>query len=165
MTGLYAFSLIIEVAATLSALKVVMFGIAICSICRRYMEDGPSSLPEVKHCLPIADQKEPWAVGFYKLQAYTNSWWLTMVPVSILFSLCRWLANLTSKIPMWPADIEDACRVGPHDPFIRDATQDKVITFSTRFQDYDDLFLAEGLVPKEDSLSYLALRRGNSGLQ
>ena len=34
----------------------------------------------------------------------------------------RWIAMQTSKVPRWPQEIEEACRIEPGDPWVRDAT-------------------------------------------
>lgn len=92
---------------------------------RRYMEDGPQAIiGDTPVYLPIGDRRETWVFGLRRLIVNMPGApfaQLTMLPFSFLFSFGRWLAMRTSKIPVWPKHVEDACRIEPSDPFERDA--------------------------------------------
>ena len=53
----------------------------------------------------------------------------TALPVDLVYSLGRWIANITSKIPQWLEEVERECQIDPDDPYIRDrdnlATQEE----------------------------------------
>lgn len=93
---------------------------------RRYMEEGPESVFDYTPiCMPIADKKESYWLGFSILGRDDLS-----IPgisaIMSLFSLAeaagRYIANATSKIPAWPKDIEAECKVDPQDPYAIDAS-------------------------------------------
>ena len=97
---------------------------------RRYMEHGPQKLIDlIPLYWPIATHKEPWIVGLQRLLlnfpgsfgAHTY-----MLPFFILFSFGRVLANRTSRIPQWPAEIDATCPIEPGDPCERDERNNKV---------------------------------------
>jgi hypothetical protein len=94
---------------------------------RRYMEDGPQAVADadgMRFYLPIADKREPI------LQAWTgirgnDGWnplykWI-MTPFHILQFIGRMFNRLVSKVPLWPEEVEAACRIEPNDPWERDS--------------------------------------------
>jgi hypothetical protein len=91
---------------------------------RRYMEDGPQeAFQQVEVCMPIAEHRE--TLRFSLNRFYVNfvgafSLWLGMLPIWLACILGRWLAGLTCRTPVWPADIEAACHIEPNDPFVKD---------------------------------------------
>ncbi|MDR3159275.1 MAG: hypothetical protein LBU11_09785 [Zoogloeaceae bacterium] len=92
---------------------------------RQYMEEGPEKLlDKVVHTVDIADKKESFWFGFWYMMRnnyqFIVAGWL-MSPFTFACALGRWLAIKTSKIPVWPAEIEAECQVDPNDPCIRDA--------------------------------------------
>ncbi|MDR5735839.1 hypothetical protein QCE47_26315 [Caballeronia sp. LZ025] len=97
---------------------------------RRYMEDGPSAVMNAdgfRYCLPIADRKETPYQGWVALVA-SDAWnpvfkWL-MFPIHVVSFLGRIVWRATSKVPLWPADVEAACRIEPGDPYVRDSSSD-----------------------------------------
>jgi len=93
---------------------------------RRYMEEGPRDAYErVKICLPIANQREPIAFGFHRMHVEAGTNVVLSLPFAVMALVTlpgRWFAMRTSKIPVWPKEIEDACRVDPRDPYVRDAS-------------------------------------------
>jgi hypothetical protein len=100
---------------------------------RRYMEDGPASVADlVEYCLPIADQREPFAFGFHRTHSWVGGVSLPLMIWILLIYLVtypgRWLALRTSKIPQWPQEIEAVCAVDANDPFRKDASTNKPIT-------------------------------------
>lgn len=100
---------------------------------RRYMEEGPQSVAKhVQYCLPIADRRERFTDGFHRMHS-----WGAVAPFPIMIGVLliylatypgRWLAMKTSKLPIWPQEIEDACVVDPSDPYLKDASMNQPIT-------------------------------------
>ncbi|KWF18681.1 DUF6708 domain-containing protein [Burkholderia pseudomultivorans] len=84
---------------------------------RRFMEEGPASVPPVTEFLPKgASLRNSLRLNFEGWSALTNSRnpmvWLVMgigaLP-AFIFSLMQWFAQLTCREPVWPEDIERAC--------------------------------------------------------
>lgn len=92
---------------------------------RRYMEEGPRAvLGDIPYYLPIVDRKEFYLLGLRRLLFNFGNHFvmqLVMMPFFVFFSLGRVFAMKTSKIPRWPQEVEDACRIEPGDPNERDA--------------------------------------------
>lgn len=101
---------------------------------RRYMEDGPQSVAKhVEYCLPIADQRERFTDGFHRMHGQAHALVVPILIAVLLFLYIlpypgRWLAMRTSKLPVWPKEIEDACVIDPNDLFRKDATMNQPIT-------------------------------------
>ena len=93
---------------------------------RRYMEEGPEAIaPDTLAYLPIADRRETWGFGLLRLALNLpgqTSAQLILAPAFLLFSIGRWFAMRTCKIPVWPKHIEEACVVDAGDPFAKDAS-------------------------------------------
>ncbi|WP_063888821.1 DUF6708 domain-containing protein [Burkholderia stagnalis] len=95
---------------------------------RRYMEEGPRAVlnaPGLGLYLPIADKRETLYQGWIELVS-NDAWnpvfkWL-MLPFHVAFFIGRLVNRVTSKVPMWPADVEAACRIEPGDPYVRDSS-------------------------------------------
>lgn len=93
---------------------------------RDYMEVGPESvLHKSQVMLPITQGRETFVFGWHRLRSQ-----IAGVPVLILFGALmtyifiypgRWLAMATSRIPVWPQEIEAQCPVATDDPCVRDA--------------------------------------------
>ena len=100
---------------------------------RRYMEEGPASVAEiVEYCLPIADQRESFTFGFHRTHGDAGS---APLPIQLFILLIylvtypgRWIAMRTSKLPVWPQKIEEACAVDANDPYRKIALTNKPIT-------------------------------------
>lgn len=83
---------------------------------RRYMESGPASLPPVKKYLPRGPSlRASMSVWFYGLRdiggvnpALRLFTIVLSVPVFVL-AVLHYVAQLTSREPVWPADVEAAC--------------------------------------------------------
>ncbi|WP_426817758.1 DUF6708 domain-containing protein [Winslowiella sp. 2C04] len=94
---------------------------------RRYMEEGPASVaPAVNFCLPIAGKREGYWFGLlYLLSAY-NGAPMFLLPLlfalSFIFSIPRYIAMVTSKVPVWPENIEAQCAAAVDDPYAIDAS-------------------------------------------
>lgn len=94
---------------------------------RRYMEDGPKSAFDlVQFCMPIANKRESLKVGYERMFAVATGYPLPFVLLvallTALFLPGRWFAMRTSKIPVWPKEIEDVCRVDANDPYLKDGS-------------------------------------------
>jgi hypothetical protein len=91
---------------------------------RRYMEEGPQAVLALTPVyLPISKRRESWRFGLMRL-ALDGPWAvvvLIMLPLYLPMSLGRWFAMRTGKIPVWPKEIEELCRIEPNDPYARDA--------------------------------------------
>jgi hypothetical protein len=93
---------------------------------RRYMEDGPAAIhQDVFWCHDIAERRETYKAGlitlFFALNGQPIGQFL-LSPIFFAASLGRWFAMRTSKIPVWPEDVEAQCRFDQNDPFLRDAS-------------------------------------------
>ncbi|MEK7889136.1 DUF6708 domain-containing protein [Burkholderia contaminans] len=94
---------------------------------RRYMEEGPAAVyRDVYWCHDIAERREKYSVGLRYMFFSLNGQPLGQIllsPVFFVASLGRWFAMRTSKIPVWPAEVEAMCQVDPFDPYLRDASR------------------------------------------
>ena len=84
---------------------------------RRYMEDGPQAVAsEVKVCLPIAERRETFAFGWHRTHYHVGALPLVMQALMLVLYLViypgRWFALRTSRIPKWPADVDDSHGAG-----------------------------------------------------
>ncbi len=90
---------------------------------RSYMEVD-DCLPEladiVALCPPIAERRESYIFGLqYMMRVESRMEWLftlVLFPLTLLGSFARFIAMRTSKIPRWPEEIEQECRVDANDP-------------------------------------------------
>ncbi len=95
---------------------------------RRYMEEGPQAVinaPGFQFCLPIADKRETLYQGWIALTSTDASYPFVkaiMSPFHVLFFIGRLVHRATSKVPLWPADVEAACQIDPRDPYLRDSS-------------------------------------------
>jgi hypothetical protein len=95
---------------------------------RRYMEEGPQAVEHADGMglyLPIADRKETFRQGWVALVS-NDAWnpvfkWL-MLPFHVLFFIGRLVYRATSKVPLWPADVEAACHIEAGDAYVRDSS-------------------------------------------
>ena len=93
---------------------------------RRYMEEGPEAalenIPEVI-CLPLDRGREPLSAGMAVIRSKVEGPLLFLVyPLLLLQACCRWLANRTCKVPVWPEEIEKVCVIAADDPCVFDVT-------------------------------------------
>ena len=91
---------------------------------RRYMEEGPQDLyKQVEFCMPVSEKRESYFFGLKRLivnfkgQPFLQA---LMMPIFLLYSIGRVFAMWTSRIPKWPQEVENACRIEPGDPYIKD---------------------------------------------
>jgi len=103
---------------------------------RRYMEKGPKALmDDVSVVMDIADRRETFWDGYAMLAAEDaiRGWDIALFPVNFWYALGRWVAMHTSKIPVWPPEVEAECQIDPDDPYIRD--RDNLAEPWDRFED------------------------------
>ncbi|NMP26618.1 hypothetical protein GW590_07055 [Rahnella sp. SAP-1] len=94
---------------------------------RRYMEDGPESVVHaVKDCLPIDGKREGYHFGLIYVISAFNGMPIFLFPfiftLSFILSIPRYIAMVTSKIPVWPESIEEQCAILENDPYAVDAS-------------------------------------------
>jgi hypothetical protein len=93
---------------------------------RRYVEDGAQSVVGFVHfCLPIDRTRESLRFGFQRMFVDSTGFALPLRLFWLLTNLIilpgRWFAMRTSKVPVWPNEIEDICPAEPGDPYMKDA--------------------------------------------
>jgi hypothetical protein len=91
---------------------------------RRFMENGPEKLVyQVDTIHHIYNKRETYMRGLYCIFA---SFWsekfllLPLLPLLLLSTIGRVIVMHTSKIPVWPKEIEEECAFPIDDPYIRD---------------------------------------------
>lgn len=95
---------------------------------RRYMEKGVPAVikaPGLEYYLPIADKRETIHQGWIALTSEYKSmpvFKTIITPFLALAFLGRFIHRWTSKVLLWPKDIENECRIKPSDPYIRDSS-------------------------------------------
>jgi len=94
---------------------------------RRYMEEGPESVAQVVNfCLPIAGKREGYQFGLLYLLSGFNGAPMFLLPLlfalSFIISIPRYIAMITSKVPVWPQSIESQCAPLEDDPYAVDAS-------------------------------------------
>jgi hypothetical protein len=101
---------------------------------RRYMEDGPKEAAAlVKIFSAVADRRESAKLGFYRTWAnlgFGTVLGFFLLPLVLPLWLGRLFAMRTSKVPIWPAEVEAACRIEPGDPYERDERNNPPDMFS-----------------------------------
>jgi len=89
-------------------------------------EGAVSLYTDVLWCHDIASRRESYKAGFNILFFSMNGMPVAQIlfsPITFITSLARWVAMHTSKIPVWPADIEAQCKIDDFDPYLRDASR------------------------------------------
>lgn len=89
---------------------------------RRYMEEGPEEISrQVQFCMPIDRKRESVRLGFERIFANfagaPGLIYIVMFPFCLIISLFRIFAIHTSKVPVWPEEVEANCLVEPNDPY------------------------------------------------
>jgi hypothetical protein len=92
---------------------------------RRYMEEGPQAfMDDIEIIMDVADRRETFWNGYSRLAAEDGARGgieeIIFFPVNFWYSLGRWVAMQSSKIPVWPPEVEAECQIDPDDPYIRD---------------------------------------------
>lgn len=96
---------------------------------RRYMQDGPADLPEPHR---FWNPRESFWEGFKicredKLSSLFSSLFdYVFFPFMLLDATVRWLVLATCSDPVWPAEIEAACKPEPNDPYARPYADDYI---------------------------------------
>jgi hypothetical protein len=93
---------------------------------RRYMEEGPTALPAVKEYLPrepsLRNSMRVWFYGLGNIGRMSSALrafsFLIGGPVFIL-AILHYVSQLTSREPVWPADVEAACADTEAATFVR----------------------------------------------
>lgn len=96
---------------------------------RRYMNDGPAELPEPYRFWAV---RESFWEG-YKIcrggkfaGAFSTLSDFIFFPFALLDAFARWLVLVTCSNPVWPPEIEQACRPEPNAPYARPYADDYV---------------------------------------
>lgn len=100
---------------------------------RRYMEEGPQAVAKIIEVfMPVDERREGFVFGMRR-------WWSNFLPLPVayfliapivpLVGLGRWFAMQTSKVPVWPQEIEAVCQIEPNDSYRRDARDNPVDMF------------------------------------
>ncbi|WP_176059009.1 DUF6708 domain-containing protein [Paraburkholderia sp. BCC1876] len=83
---------------------------------RRYMEQGPGALPKVERYLPrgpsLRASMSVWFYGIGAVGSANGVMRLLTILLSgpiFLLSILHYIAQLTSREPVWPTDVEAAC--------------------------------------------------------
>lgn len=105
---------------------------------RRYMEEGPEGMKlRIPFCLPIAEKKERYGFTFFYSMTKYHGFSLLFIPIIIPFELfysfSRYMAMLTSRRPVWSAEIQAQCRVAEDDPYRLDASMNPKNLWSILF--------------------------------
>ncbi|WP_265920869.1 DUF6708 domain-containing protein [Cupriavidus nantongensis] len=85
----------------------------------RYMEEGPKSLPFPPLALTVSTETTLRNVVITQVSGQFSGFLsILMLPITLPWSMFRYLAMKTCKRPIWPADVEAACAIEPNDPFV-----------------------------------------------
>ena len=96
---------------------------------RRYMQDGPANLPEPRRFwAPRESFPESFRICLLGKPSnpLVSLFDLISLPFALLDTVCRWLILVTCSDPVWPAEIEAACKPEPNDPYARPYADDFV---------------------------------------
>lgn len=131
ITSYYISGLVLEDSKTIKDEFIIGHAFAVenfWEFIRLYMEEGPQAIinaPGFKYCLPIADKRETVFQGWLALTSeFATSPILKIIftPFFALSFIGRFVYRWTSKVPVWPKDIEDQCQINQNDPYIRDSS-------------------------------------------
>ncbi len=88
---------------------------------RRYMKEGPESLPEPDFLLPIDGKRESFRLGAqfcWFLGGPDIALAIFLAPLTVPGSLLRWFfMHITRSLPRWPQHIVDQCPVSACDKY------------------------------------------------
>ncbi|WP_439668447.1 DUF6708 domain-containing protein [Cupriavidus necator] len=96
---------------------------------RRYMQDGPANLPEPYRFWP---PRETFWEGYKICRGgkFSGAFWAMIdfifSPFALLDAFARWLVLATCGDPVWPPEIEAACKPTPNDPYARPYADDYI---------------------------------------
>lgn len=116
-----------DIAAKADSISSADFVRAHWEFVRRYMEDGPQSVSsQVQFCMPIDKKKESVRISlertFANISGAPIPIFIMLIPYCTIAFLFRLIAVRTSKIPVWPDEIEASSKVEPDDPFAIEGT-------------------------------------------
>ena len=92
---------------------------------RRYMEEGSASVhDEVFWCHDIVTKCETYQVGLevLRLELDWKIYRTILAPALWFLALARQYVMKTSKIPVWPDEVEAQCKIEPNDAYVIDAS-------------------------------------------
>ncbi|WP_232443630.1 DUF6708 domain-containing protein [Burkholderia ubonensis] len=88
---------------------------------RRYMEEGPGSLPEPEILLPIEGKRESFRMGAQLCWFMAGPMLgpaIFLAPLTVPGSLLRWfIMHVTRRLPRWPQHIVDLCPISADDKY------------------------------------------------
>lgn len=87
---------------------------------RRYMEekDGVKHVADITGwLLPINKRKEPFGLGLRMLMAKGGFVSVLLFPFVFSQAVARWLSIRSSKMPVWPPEVEAQCEIAADDPY------------------------------------------------
>ncbi|WP_232439073.1 DUF6708 domain-containing protein [Burkholderia ubonensis] len=88
---------------------------------RRYMEEGPDTLPEPEILLPIERKRESFRMGAQLCWFWAGPMLgpaIFLAPLTVPGSLLRWfIMHVTRRLPRWPQHVVDACPISPDDKY------------------------------------------------
>jgi len=92
---------------------------------RRYMEEGPEKLmTRVEWTVNVSERRESFAksfgVHYLDAESGMGAAAFLLFPMILWYAIGRWIANHTSRIPRWPAEVEAECQIEPNDPYLID---------------------------------------------
>jgi hypothetical protein len=90
---------------------------------RLYMEEGPEKVLPCIEDVDIHDitwRRETFLRGVSVLSSNFGILAVTSGPMNFLAGIGRWYSMKTSKIPVWPAEIEAECAIDKDDPYLVD---------------------------------------------
>ncbi|MGH8788896.1 MAG: DUF6708 domain-containing protein [Cupriavidus necator] len=96
---------------------------------RRYMQDGPAGLPEpYRFWAPRETFWEGYKIcrGGKFSGAFFTLTDVMFAPFALLDAIARWLVLVTCSDPVWPPEIEAACKPMPNDPYARPYADDYI---------------------------------------
>lgn len=119
---------------------------------RRYMEEGPGSLPEPEILLPIDGRRESFRMGAqfcWFLAGPTLGPAIFLAPLTVPGSLLRWfIMHVTRRLPRWPQHIIDTCQVSPNDKYAHKPVKPLDVSFGLAF------FVTAGVLTLDAALLY-----------
>ncbi|WP_409310966.1 DUF6708 domain-containing protein [Pectobacterium sp. B1J-3] len=87
---------------------------------RRYMEekDGVKHVADIAGwLLPINKRKESFGLGLRMLMMPAGFVGVLLFPFIFLQAVARWLSIRSSKMPVWPPEVEAQCEIAADDPY------------------------------------------------
>ncbi|SOZ63295.1 conserved membrane hypothetical protein [Cupriavidus taiwanensis] len=86
---------------------------------RRYMEEGPQSLPFPPLALTVSTETTLRNMVITQVSGqFSGVLSILMLPITLPWAFFRYLVMKTCKRPIWPEDVEAACTIDPNDPFV-----------------------------------------------